>query len=62
MSKPIDRKNVEIAIQVKDESSKAWRLSDGIRQQWVPKSLVKINFKSSTAEMPQWLAESKGFI
>ena len=40
---------------------KAFRIFDGKRTEWVPKSQVENN-NDGTFTMPIWLAEDKGFI
>lgn len=52
---------VDIAAEVRGETEKAWRLYDGARTEWVPKSLVEDN-GDGTFTMPEWLAFDKGFI
>jgi len=58
----IERTRVEIAGSIRDESTKAWKVSDGITTAWLPKSVAKPNFKRGTIEMPGWLAQAKGFM
>ncbi len=60
---------VEILAQIMRESPKAWLLDDGVTSKWVPRSLVQRVDKSlvkdsiyETFLMPQWLAESRGFM
>lgn len=52
---------IDIAAEVKGESEKAFRLYDGARTEWVPKSQVERN-DDGTFTMPEWLAKDKGFI
>ena len=52
---------VDIAAEIKGETGKAWRLFDGSRTEWVPKSQVANN-GDGTFAMPEWLAKDKGFI
>lgn len=51
----------DIAAQVRGETEKAYRLFDGKKTEWVPKSQVQDN-EDGTFTMPLWLAEDKGFI
>jgi hypothetical protein len=51
----------DMAAEIKGETDKAWRLSDGIKTEWVPKSQVEDN-GDGTFTMPEWLAKDKGFI
>jgi len=57
----LDDKVVDIAAEIRAETEKAWRLFDGARTEWVPKSQVENN-KDGTFTMPEWLAKDKGFI
>lgn len=56
-----DPKLVDIAAEVKGETDKAFRIFDGSRTEWVPKSQVEQN-DDGTFTMPEWLAKDKGFI
>lgn len=51
----------DLAAEVKAETEKAWRLFDGIKTEWVPKSQVEAN-GDGTFTMPMWLAKDKGFV
>jgi hypothetical protein len=52
---------IDIAAEIIAETEKAWRLDDGSRKEWVPKSQVEKN-DDGTFTMPEWLAKDKGFI
>ena len=52
---------VDIAAELRGETDKAFRLYDGARTEWVPKSYVEDN-EDGTFAMPEWLAKEKGFI
>ena len=52
---------VDIAAEKRGETDKAFRLFDGDRSEWVPKSQVEEN-GDGTFAMPEWLAKEKGFI
>lgn len=53
---------VEIAGQIAGApGERAFRLFDGTRTEWVPKSQVVDN-GDGTFSMPEWLAKDKGFI
>jgi hypothetical protein len=54
-------KLTEIAAEVRGDTEKAYRLFDGVKTEWVPKSLVEDN-QDGTFTMPEWLAKEKGFI
>ena len=51
----------DLAAEIKGETDKAWKLFDGARTEWVPKSQVESN-GDGTFTMPEWLAKDKGFI
>lgn len=55
------RELIDIAAELKGESEKAYRIFDGARTEWVPKSQVERNDDGSFT-MPEWLAMEKGFI
>jgi len=52
---------IDIRAEIKGETDKAWRLYDGARTEWVPKSQAEDN-GDGTFTMPEWLAKDKGFI
>ncbi len=54
-------KLVDVAVVIRGETEKAWRLYDGDRTEWVPKSQVEDN-GDGTFTMPEWLAKDKGFV
>lgn len=51
----------DLAAEVEVETEKAWKLFDGIRSEWVPKSQVERN-EDGTFTLPFWLAKEKGFV
>lgn len=51
----------DIAAQVVGETGRAWKVFDGAKTEWVPKSQVEDN-GDGTFTMPEWLAKEKGFI
>lgn len=55
------RELIDIAAELKGESERAYRIFDGARTEWVPKSQVERNDDGSFT-MPEWLAKEKGFI
>jgi hypothetical protein len=52
---------VDIAAELKVETNAAYRIFDGARTEWVPKSQVERN-DDGTFTMPVWLATEKGFV
>jgi hypothetical protein len=55
------RELVDIAAKLEVETDAAYRIFDGSRAEWVPKSQVERN-DDGTFTMPEWLALEKGFI
>ena len=55
------RELIDITAQVRGETERAYRIFDGTKTEWVPKSLVEKN-EDGTFTMPEWLAKDKGFI
>lgn len=54
-------KLVDIEAKEKGNTNKAFRLYDGSKTEWFPKSYVEKN-GDGTYTMPEWLALDKGFI
>ena len=61
MNEPRSYKLIDIAAEKQGETEKAFRLFDGKKTEWVPKSQVEEN-SDGTFTMPEWLAKEKGFI
>lgn len=55
------RELFDITAEVRGETPAAWRLFDGKKTEWVPKSQVEDN-GDGTFTMPTWLARDKGFL
>ena len=55
------RELIDIAASIEVETERAFKLFDGTRSEWVPKSQVEQN-DDGTFTMPEWLAKDKGFI
>jgi len=53
---------IEIAGELRGETDKAYRLFDGKKTEWVPKSQCEWDEKDKTMQMPEWLATDKGFL
>lgn len=51
----------DIAAELLHETDRAYRIYDGAKTEWVPKSQVEKN-DDGTFTMPIWLAQEKGFI
>ena len=56
-----EAKLIDIALEIKEETEKAYRVSDGTFLEWIPKSQVENN-EDGTFTMPEGLAKEKGFI
>jgi RNase P/RNase MRP subunit p29 len=56
-----DPKLVDIAGELRGETGKAYRIFDGAKTEWVPKSQAQLN-DDGTFTMPKWLAKERGFI
>jgi hypothetical protein len=52
---------VDITVEFQGETAKAYRIFDGSKVEWVPKSQCEKN-EDGTITMPEWLAKEKGFI
>lgn len=52
---------VDISASIEKETEKAWLITDGVTEVWVPKSQVENN-EDGTFTMPMWLAKEKGFV
>jgi len=61
-----DAKLCDIAVQVKHETDKAYLVSDGVKDVWLPKSQVELDDsqgdEAAIVTMPEWLAKDKGLI
>lgn len=55
-----DEEMVEIAGTIIHETARAWLVSDGAQQFWLPKS--RVEYDGSTFSVPEWLAEEKGLL
>ena len=52
---------IDIAAELRAETDRAFRIFDGKKTEWLPKSQVEKN-EDGTFTMPEWLAREKGFI
>ena len=63
-------KYIELDLEVVHMTAEAVFLSDGIDEDWVPKSLINDNWdlgwddvgKTKTLELEEWIAIEKGFV
>lgn len=56
-----DNKLIDLALEARGETDRAYRLTDGTTTEWCPKSQVEDN-GDGTFTMPEWLAKEKGWI
>lgn len=56
-----DSRLIDIAAEVRHETDRAYRVWDGTRSVWLPKSQVEVN-GDGTITMPEWLAREKELI
>ncbi|MBT7630983.1 MAG: hypothetical protein HN597_14960 [Desulfobacula sp.] len=62
-----DQKKVDIYLEIKRETDKAFLVTDGESSQWLPKSQIKITRQGDPGEtvlftIPEWLAIERGFV
>jgi hypothetical protein len=55
------RELVDIEVEVRGETDAAWRIFDGSKTEWVPKSQCQNN-GDGTFTLAYWIAKEKGFI
>ena len=58
-------KTIEVYLDIKHETDKAYKVSDGVSEDWLPKSQVDVTEETkngATFTVPEWLAKEKGFI
>ena len=61
---------IEVAVEIKRETAKALLVDDSSGEVWIPKSQIgndpddyeDMIGETVTLEIPEWLAEEKGFI
>lgn len=57
---------IEIAVEILTETPKAYRVSDGVTEAWIPKSQVtdycETNGAITSIFIHEWLAHEKGLI
>ena len=62
-----NKKEVELWLEVVKYTEKAFYLSDGSKEAWVPKSQLRYTEKPLEGDaiafiMPEWIAVDKGFV
>lgn len=53
---------IEIACSVKHETERAWLITDGTKDVWLPKSQCEMDERAGICTMPEWLAKEKELI
>jgi hypothetical protein len=53
---------VDIAGELRGETEKAYRVFDGAKEVWLPKSQVEYYEEDGVFAVPEWLAHEKGLI
>lgn len=53
---------IDVAVELRAETEKAWQVFDGTRSSWVPKSQAEFDQVSGVPTLPEWLAIEKGMI
>jgi hypothetical protein len=62
MSRKSEGRLIDVAATMLHETPAAYRIFDGTKTEWVPKSQVEYNEEDGTFTMPEWLAKEKEFI
>ena len=57
-----DAKIIDLALELRHETLKAYLVHDGVRDVWLPKSLVEFDPDGTIFTMPEWLAKDKELI
>ena len=58
---------IEICLEIKKETEKAFLVTDGDVEEWLPKSQIELDQNGGEGDtviitMPEWMAEKKEFI
>lgn len=56
---------IDLAVEIRHETTMAYLVHDGHRDVWLPKSQCEVHFepgKPAIATLPEWLAKAKGLI
>ena len=58
---------IEICLEIKRETDAAFLVTDGVSEEWLPKSQIELDQDGGEGDtviitMPEWLATTKGFI
>lgn len=52
----------DFMVEIEVETEKAWKVNDGTKSDWIPKSQGEYDEDTQTMTIPEWLAKEKGFI
>lgn len=59
----MDNDMLEFAVGLRFETEKAYKVFDGQKEIWLPKSQVEfVGSKGNIVEVPKWLAEKTGLL
>lgn len=63
----MSNREIEIAVDIKRETDKAYLVFDGAREAWIPKSQITDYTEERDGQItsifiPEWLAEEKGLV
>ena len=55
---------IDVAVEIRHETARAWLVHDGHRDVWLPKSMVEVTEQCgpSIVTLPEWLAEKTELI
>ncbi len=59
-----DSKLIDLAVEIRHETARAWLVHDGHRDVWLPKSIVEVSEErgASIVTLPEWLARKTSLI
>ncbi len=57
-----DPKLIDLALEYRHETARAYLVFDGDKEVWVPKSMVEYDVRDKVFTMPEWLAQREGLI
>ena len=65
--KSSDKNYIEITVDIKHETERAYLISDGDNEAWIPKSQLEddpehVSGETYTIIIPEWLAQDKGLV
>jgi len=57
-----DEELIDVEVRVLYETERAFRVTDGAKEVWLPKSRVEMSEDHTTVTLPEWLAVEKELI